>query len=641
MQLSAGEIARLKTLESGTAVTDPILVQVISNLQPFGNQAAGAPLRYRCMVSDSEQSIVTILPAHLTQLVEEQKICRFTVLKILRCSPNKKGRTNEAPMSFFIVGDAEVVTTLTEKVGFPEKSVQPQLSTATTSAMAALAHQQTFQPPQQQPPPQQQQSYQQPPQQQQQSYQQPPQQQSYGSSFMSRVGDTKPAVYGGAPHAAVHSGPTPALHPIKDLNPYHNRWTIRARVTQKSPVRSWNKPNSQGRLFSVNLLDETGEIRATGFTQQVDRLYPLFEVGKVYYISNAQVKMARQQFSNLNNEYELTFEDSTVVEQCVDATAVPQENFNFVPLSSLMKFEKGNVVDVLCVLRQIGELSEITTKAGDRKMIKRDLLLVDKSAFQVRATLWGEEAKAFDMPENSIVAFKGMRVGDFGGRTLSLPSVGTMVRAPDITEAHALQGWYDSVGRSTNFQSYDANSSGEQRQDSQLKTMAQVRDENIGGTENTDYFTVKGTIVYIRSTSPLSYPACVSPDCNKKVIEDSSGQWRCEKCQRSFAAPEYRYLFSLNVSDETGQNWLQCFNDSGELILGCKANEMVQLQNSDEAAFNQRIADATFKEFKFRCRAKTDVFNEQQRVRITVVSLQPIDFVAESKRLSKLIDEFS
>ncbi|KAJ2792775.1 Replication factor A protein 1, partial [Coemansia guatemalensis] len=473
----------------------------------------------------------------------------------------------------------------------------------TASAMAAPAHQQTYQPPQQQ------QSYQPPPQQQQQAYQPPQQQQSYGSSFMNRVGDTKPAVYGSAPQAPVHTGPTPALHPIKDLNPYHNRWTIRARVTQKSPVRSWSKNNNtnQGRLFSINLLDETGEIRATAFTQQVDRLYPLFEVGKVYYISNAQVKMARQQFSNLNNEYELTFEDSTVVEQCVDATAVPQENFNFVPLASLMKFEKGNVVDVLCVLRQIGEVSQITAKTGDRQMIKRDLLVVDKSGFQVRATLWGEEAKTFDMPEDSIVAFKGMRVGDFGGRTLSLPSVGSMVRAPDITEAHALQGWYDSVGRTTNFQSFDASASGGQRQDTPLKTMAQVRDENLGGTDRPDYFDVKGTIVYIRSSSPLSYPACASPDCNKKMIEDStSGQWRCEKCQRSFAAPEYRYLFSLNVSDETGQNWLQCFNDSGELILGCKAGEMVQLQNSDEAAFNQRIADATFREFKFRCRAKTE-----------------------------------
>ncbi|KAJ2798151.1 hypothetical protein H4R20_004925, partial [Coemansia guatemalensis] len=141
MQLSAGEIARLKALDSGTQITDPLLVQVISNLQPFGNQAAGTPTRYRCMVSDSEQSIVTILPAHLSQLIEEQKICRFTVLKILRCSSTKKARPNEPPMSFFIVGDAEIITTLTEKIGFPEKAVQAQQQQQpTASAMAAPAH---------------------------------------------------------------------------------------------------------------------------------------------------------------------------------------------------------------------------------------------------------------------------------------------------------------------------------------------------------------------------------------------------------------------------------------------------------------------------------------------------------------------
>ncbi|KAJ2494305.1 Replication factor A protein 1, partial [Coemansia sp. RSA 2049] len=52
------------------------------------------------------------------------------------------------------------------------------------------------------------------------------------------------------------------------------------------------------------------EIRATVFTQQVDMFYPILEVSKVYYVSNAQVKMARQQFSNLSNQYDLDFTDA-------------------------------------------------------------------------------------------------------------------------------------------------------------------------------------------------------------------------------------------------------------------------------------------------------------------------------------------
>ncbi|KAJ2650113.1 Replication factor A protein 1 [Coemansia sp. RSA 1250] len=631
MELSAGEIAKIKMLDNGCSVTTPVTLQVISNLQPFGNQNAG-PLRFRCMASDGEQSIVMVLPVHLTALVDEQKICRYTVLKVQRYNFTKKKGPNDQMMSFIIVGDAEIVGTATDKLGSPEKLGMG--SAAQPSAMAA---------PQQ--PQQQQSAYQPPPQPQPQQQQQ---QQNYGnSSFMSRVEESKPNAYSGGAMAPVHTGNAPILHPIKDLNPYHNRWTIRARVTQKSAIKSWNKPNSQGRLFSVNLLDDSGEIRATAFTQQVDRLFPMLEAGKVYYISNAQVKMARTQFSTLNNQYELTFDDSTVVEQCVETTGVPQEQFNFIPLANLMNHEKNSIIDVLCVVRDIGDLTEITPRNGpaDRKMIKRELTVVDRSGYQVRLTLWGQEATEFSLPKDSIVAFKGVRVGDFGGRTLSLPSIGAMTANPDISEAHMLRGWYDSTGRDSAYQAYDgvaggAGSGAAVRQD-QLKTMAQVRDENLGGSDQPDYFTVKGTVVFIRSTS-LAYPACASPDCNKKAIEDSmTGQWRCEKCERSFAAPDYRYIFSVNVSDETGHNWMQCFNDIGEKLLGCPASEMVRLQQTDDVAFTQKINEATFQEMVFRCRAKSETFNENTRVRISIMNMNPVDYVAESRRLNKLIESFS
>ncbi|KAJ2348518.1 Replication factor A protein 1, partial [Coemansia sp. RSA 2618] len=255
------------------------------------------------------------------------------------------------------------------------------------------------------------------------------------------------------------------------------------------------------------------------------------------------------------------------------------------------------------------------------------------------------EARDFGLPVDSIVAFKGMRVNDFGGRTLSLPSIGSMVANPDIPEAHMLRGWYDSAGRNASYQTYErmggsgAGAGGGAREDP-LKTMAAVRDENIGGGDSVDYFSVKGTIVFVRSNT-LSYPGCASEDCNKKVVEDAStGQWRCEKCDKSFAAPEHRFIFSVNVSDETGQNWLQCFNATGEQLLGCTANEMVRLQQTDEAAFNQRISDATFREFVFRCRAKSETFNDNTRVRISVSGMQPVDYVAESLRLNKLIEAF-
>ena len=106
------------------------------------------------------------------------------------------------------------------------------------------------------------------------------------------------------------------IYPIEAISPYSNKWTIKARCTSKSNIKTWHNKNGEGKLFSVNLLDDSGEIRATGFQEQCDMLYDLFQEGGVYYISSpCRVQIAKKQFSNLNNDYELTFERDTVVEK--------------------------------------------------------------------------------------------------------------------------------------------------------------------------------------------------------------------------------------------------------------------------------------------------------------------------------------
>lgn len=56
---------------------------------------------------------------------------------------------------------------------------------------------------------------------------------------------------------------------------------IKARVANKSNIRSWSNSKGEGKLFSMDLVDVSGEIRATVFRDLVDKYYDVIEVSLV------------------------------------------------------------------------------------------------------------------------------------------------------------------------------------------------------------------------------------------------------------------------------------------------------------------------------------------------------------------------
>lgn len=53
---------------------------------------------------------------------------------------------------------------------------------------------------------------------------------------------------------------------------------VKVRVTNKGQVKTWSNSRGEGKLFSMDLLDDSGEIRMTAFNQQVDQMYELIKV---------------------------------------------------------------------------------------------------------------------------------------------------------------------------------------------------------------------------------------------------------------------------------------------------------------------------------------------------------------------------
>lgn len=111
--------------------------------------------------------------------------------------------------------------------------------------------------------------------------------------------------------------------------------------------------------------------------------------------------------------------------------------FNFTPLANLEALSKDAVcgtgfyfhdhtaystllIDVIVIVKDVGEMGEITSKATQRAIPKRDIVVADDSGYSCRLTLWGKQAENFNAPDQPVVAFKGVKVNDFGGRSTQM-----------------------------------------------------------------------------------------------------------------------------------------------------------------------------------------------------------------------------
>jgi replication factor A1 len=77
-----------------------------------------------------------------------------------------------------------------------------------------------------------------------------------------------------------------------------------------------------------------------------------------------------------------------------------------------------------------------------------------------------------------------------------------------------------------------------------FKPLKDVVDENLGMGDKPDYFATRATVTYVKGDN-LSYPACPTDRCNKKMAQEGERQWRCDKCEMTYEQPQYRCVRGL------------------------------------------------------------------------------------------------
>lgn len=442
--------------------------------------------------------------------------------------------------------------------------------------------------------------------------------------------------FGGGGGARKSSGGgTGNFHPVKSLNPFMKDFKIKVRVTKKYSVRTWKNARTEGRLFTVNLLDAEGtEIQATSFNDAVDRLYPVFEEGKVFIIGKARVKVSNKRYTHIKHEYSLDLQDAEV-SQVNEDTSIQSAVYDFKPIAQIEQMENQAYADVIGVCVEVSDVQNFTSKKG-KELTKRTFSIMDNSNAKIECTLWGDDATNFpDNLKGKVLALQAARVSEFGGRTLACN--GFKVEPQGVPEVDTVKQWYATSGGS-GVKSLSTRGGGGPSGPPITLDEAKM----LGKSEKPDYFDAKITVTQIPVKDDRTpwYNACPSTDdCKKKVQENGDGTWNCEKCNQSFTEYIPRWVLKCKVSDHSNGIWVSAFDEQATILLGTSAPDAEMIWKNKEQ--DQGSWDAVFKNplmttWSARIRAKQEIYQDEQRTRYDVLKLEHVDVIPD---MTSMLDE--
>jgi len=169
------------------------------------------------------------------------------------------------------------------------------------------------------------------------------------------------------------------------------------------------------------------------------------------------------------------------------------------------------------------------------------------------------------------------------------------------------------------------------------RTLGEAKELNLGlHEEKGEMFSVLATITNIAHSQerPPWYKAAPDERKGNKVEPDGRGQYYCQKLNKTFATYVPRYVIRFCVSDFSGQQWFNAFDESATKILQKTAREAEQmLEEGRVAEYEAIFSNACFKRYIFQVNAKAETYQEERRLRYAVVSVQPVDPVSEAKEL--------
>ena len=179
-------------------------------------------------------------------------------------------------------------------------------------------------------------------------------------------------------HTSRKELPLPeSISPIKDLNPYQTRWTIKGRVTTKKEIRQFNSQRGSCQVFSFDILDSEGtKTRIVCFNDIAELHYDRVHIGGLYTISKGSVKQANNIYNKLNSKMEITLDHSSILKCCNDELAAITIEYIFKTINGIANINNNTLIDIIGILVYVGGIWIVQWKDAS-KVDYRTIKLID------------------------------------------------------------------------------------------------------------------------------------------------------------------------------------------------------------------------------------------------------------------------
>lgn len=116
----------------------------------------------------------------------------------------------------------------------------------------------------------------------------------------------------------------------------------------------------------------------------------------------------------------------------------------------------------------------------------------------------------------------------------------------------------------------------------------------------------------------------------------NNGFYKCYKCAKE-TEHEPRIIQPVCLADDTHEVWATAFHDEAIALMGKPAQELLEMQERDEIAYQDLLLSINFGSYMAKLKCHNEVYKEEERVKTSILRLEPLDYVAYSKLLIERI----